>query len=205
MIKNHHQVKKFFNSKIFPKINFLFVLFLAFCDTLPEYSGKVKNFKKFDNTFFGISQIVTLSMDPMTRHILERTFEAVIDAGINPADIRGTNASVYTASSFSEFDLAWFADYKGGYGIMGRNRCMNANRVSYWLDVKGTSVALDGSFANGILNIVNGCESIKKDRCDIALVSTANFQSIPEAARQMDDFKGLSPDGMCKSYDDSGE
>lgn len=88
---------------------------------------------------------------------------------------------------------------------MGRNRCFNANRVSYWLDVNGSSMSADGSFANGILNIYNGYQSIKNDRCDIALVNTASFQDIPEAALQLKHLKGLSKDGMCKPYDDSGE
>ena len=78
-------------------------------------------------------------MDPFTRHILERTFEALIDAGINPIEIRGSNAAVFSGTTMSEFDLIWQIDNKGGYGIMGKNRCLNANRVSYWLDLNGTS------------------------------------------------------------------
>lgn len=108
-----------------------------FFQNLPDRSGKLRDTKKFDNTFFGISNIVVTSMDPMTTHILERTFEAVIDAGINPADLKGSNASVFTATSFSDFDVSWFTSLLDGYGIMGRNRCMNANRVSFWLDIKG--------------------------------------------------------------------
>lgn len=64
---------------------------------------------------------------------------------------------------------------------------------------------MDGNDANGILNIFNGWEAIKNNRCDVALVSTANVQSLIEVTTQINDFKKLSPDGKCKSYDDSGK
>lgn len=57
--------------------------------------------------------------------------------GMNPADLKGTNSAFYSGTTFSDYDLEWDTHFRGGYGIMGRNRCMNANRVSYWLDTSG--------------------------------------------------------------------
>lgn len=196
---------RFFNCCLLYFHHFNFPSLPGLFDNLPEYSGKIREIRKFDSTFFGISNVVVRCMDPMTRHILERTFEAVYDAGINPADLRGTNTYVYSGTSFSDYDLVWATDYKGGYGIMGRNRCMNANRVSYWLDINGTSVALDSNYANGILNVTNGWDAIKKGRTDIAIVSTANIQSCPEISIQINDLCVLNQDGKCKVFDNSGK
>ena len=62
---------------------------------------------------------------------------------------------------------------------------------------------MDGNFANGIINLVNGWEEIRKGRCDMAIVSTANLNS-PEVMQQLNDFKNMSQYGKCKSYDDEG-
>ncbi|KAL0276311.1 UNVERIFIED_CONTAM: hypothetical protein PYX00_003906 [Menopon gallinae] len=172
-------------------------------ENLPEFSGKIRDTRRFDYPFFGISNIVVQCMDPMTQQIIERTFEAVMDAGINPAELRGTNTAVFSGTSISDFDLEWASNYKGGYGIMGRNRCMNANRVSYWLDLKGTSMSIDSTWANGLVNIQNAWQAIKKGRCDTAIVSTANIQSNAEITIQLNDMGFLSPNGICSSFDDS--
>lgn len=50
---------------------------------VPAATGKLKNVSKFDASHFGIHRKQTESMDPMTWHTLERSFEAVMDAGMS--------------------------------------------------------------------------------------------------------------------------
>lgn len=47
-------------------------------------------------------------MDPAVRLVLEHSFEAVIDAGINPRSLKGSNISVYTATNLSESEKSLF-------------------------------------------------------------------------------------------------
>ena len=79
-------------------------------------------------------------MDPINKQILERTIEALVDAGLNPAELKGSDASVYSGTSYSDFDLLWQAGTLSGYSIMGKNRCMIANRTSWCLDTKGKQI-----------------------------------------------------------------
>ena len=46
----------------------------------------------------------------MTRLMLERSYEAVIDAGINPRLLKGSRTAVFIGSCFSESDKALFYD-----------------------------------------------------------------------------------------------
>jgi fatty acid synthase len=48
---------------------------------IPQRTGKLLNVSKFDASFFGVHFKQAHTMDPMCRMLLERSFEAVIDAG----------------------------------------------------------------------------------------------------------------------------
>ena len=44
--------------------------------------GKLKDIDKFDGLFFGIMDTMADTIDPQSRILLEATYEAIIDAGI---------------------------------------------------------------------------------------------------------------------------
>jgi len=69
---------------------------------MPHRIGKVNNIEKFDSEFFNISVMEVHIMEPITRMLLEHTYKAIIDAGVNPKELRGTRTSVFIASSTSE-------------------------------------------------------------------------------------------------------
>lgn len=95
------------------------------------------NVEFFDNAFFGIHRTQVTYMDPMHRLILERTFEAICDAGVNPLEIRGAKIGVYMGSSVGENDNLFYDSIASGFGVTGHSRAMMANRVSYWLNLRG--------------------------------------------------------------------
>ena len=64
----------------------------------------------FDATFFGVHAKQAHVMDPQLRILLEATYEAIIDAGINPNDIRGSKTGVFIGVSASESDEYWTND-----------------------------------------------------------------------------------------------
>jgi fatty acid synthase, animal type len=64
---------------------------------LPKRTGKIKteDLQNLDAQFFKLHQKQAECMDPQLRMLLECTYEAIIDAGINPQEIRGTRTGVY--------------------------------------------------------------------------------------------------------------
>ena len=48
---------------------------------VPARTGKLYNIDKFDASFFGIHNKQAQSMDPQARMLLEKTYEALVDAG----------------------------------------------------------------------------------------------------------------------------
>lgn len=105
---------------------------------VPVRTGKMKSLEKCDAQYFGLIGKQCHALDPITRKVLERTYEAIFDAGLNPADFSGSKTGVFVGLSILETEMC-LMDMKGSnaYNILGRNKTMNANRVSYWLDLKG--------------------------------------------------------------------
>jgi len=66
---------------------------------MPPRIGKINNIEKFDAEFFNISAAEAHTLDPGVRILLEKTYAAVIDAGVNPAELQGTRTGVVTAMS----------------------------------------------------------------------------------------------------------
>jgi len=66
---------------------------------MPPRIGKMNNIEKFDAEFFNISAVEAHTLDPGARILLENTYAAIIDAGVNPAELQGTRTAVITAMS----------------------------------------------------------------------------------------------------------
>ncbi|XP_045461517.1 fatty acid synthase-like isoform X2 [Harmonia axyridis] len=162
--------------------------------------GKI-DVETFDNAFFGIHRQQCTYMDPMQRLVLERTFEALLDAGVNPADIRGRRIGCFMGSSVGENDNLFLESVVSGFGVTGHSRAMMPNRVSYWLNLKGPSVAYDSNWVSGIEILRIAFDAIKSGQCEAAIVGTANLALNSEFQFLYSDMGILSPDGSNKSYD----
>ncbi|KOB67851.1 Fatty acid synthase, partial [Operophtera brumata] len=111
---------------------------------LPERNGKLKDLAHFDNTFFGVHAKQAHLMDPQLRLLLELTHECIVDAGLSPAELRGSRTGVYVGVSNSETEELWTADPDkiNGYALTGCCRAMFPNRISYTFDLQGPSYAV---------------------------------------------------------------
>lgn len=48
---------------------------------IPQRTGKILDVSRFDASFFGVHFKQAQTMDPMCRMLLEKTYEAIVDAG----------------------------------------------------------------------------------------------------------------------------
>lgn len=77
---------------------------------LPHRSAKIKDLSSFDASFFGVHPKQADVMDPQLRLLLESTYEAIVDAGVNPSTVRGSRTGVFVGVSSSESDDFWAKD-----------------------------------------------------------------------------------------------
>ncbi|RLU24885.1 hypothetical protein DMN91_002976 [Ooceraea biroi] len=144
---------------------------------IPQRLGKINNVGKFDALFFGVHFKQAHTLDPMCRMLLEHAYEAVIDAGINPRQLRGSRTGVFIGTCFSESEKTWFYEklQVNGFGITGCSRAMLANRISYWLGIHGPSYTLDSACSSSLYALENAYRSILDGQCDSAIVGGSNL------------------------------
>ncbi|XP_055591636.1 fatty acid synthase [Uranotaenia lowii] len=175
---------------------------------LPTRIGKIKDedLQNLDAEFFKIPPKQAECMDPQMRMLLECTYEAIIDAGINPQEIRGSRTGVYIGCSNSETEQHWCADpdLVNGYGLIGCARAMFANRLSYTFDFKGPSYAVDTACSSSLVAMSTAFADMKAGRCDAAIVAGCGLILKPTMSLQFKRLNMLGKDGTCKVFDESG-
>ncbi|CAG2114266.1 unnamed protein product, partial [Medioppia subpectinata] len=172
---------------------------------LPTRSGKIKDLSKFDAQFFGVHGKQANLMDPQARLLLELTYEAMVDAGVNPQTMRGTRTGVYVGASVSEVEegLAMDISKVSGYALTGCSRSMFANRVSYTFDLQGPSYSMDTACSSSALAINQALLGLRTGQCDAAIVGGVSICLRPVSALQFHKLNMLAVDGKCKFLDES--
>lgn len=141
-----------------------------------------------------------------SRLLLELTHEAMVDAGVNPSEVRGSKTGVFIGVSDSESSEFWTADPEqiNGYGLTGCCRAMFPNRISYTFDFSGPSYAIDTACSSSLFAFQQAVTAIKTGQCDAAIVGGVNLLLKPTSSLQFHRLGMLSPHGMCKAFDASG-
>ncbi|XP_024869182.1 fatty acid synthase-like [Temnothorax curvispinosus] len=143
---------------------------------MPHRIGQVNNIEKFDSEFFNIPATEAHIMKPMSRMLFEHTYEAIIDAGVNPKELRGTRTSVFTALSTSETQSYFSSKPElARLSMIGNNISFVANHISYWLGVTGQSHNIDTACSSSNVAIVKAYELIRSGECDAAIIASANL------------------------------
>ncbi|KAL0271260.1 UNVERIFIED_CONTAM: hypothetical protein PYX00_008407 [Menopon gallinae] len=173
---------------------------------LPTRTGKLKDLSHFDATFFGVHAKQANVMDPQLRIMLELTHEAIVDAGVNPNDIRGRRTGVFVGISDSEtYDyLTRDPERVNGYGLTGCCKAMFPNRISYTFDFNGPSFAIDTACSSSLLALHQAVTAMRSGQCDSAIVGGCNILLKPTCSLQFNKLSMLSKDGSCKAFDVTG-
>ncbi|VDN07232.1 unnamed protein product [Thelazia callipaeda] len=174
---------------------------------LPKRHGKLKDLKKFDAQYFGVTPKQANYLDPQVRKLLEVTLEAIIDAGLNPVELRGSRTGVFVGCSASETGGALTQDPETvtGYTLTGCVRSMFSNRLSFTFDLRGPSFSVDTACSSSLCALQLAVDAIRQEQCDAAIVAGAHLTLTPTAALQFLRLGMLSDKGSCRSFDASGD
>ncbi|XP_075558241.1 fatty acid synthase 1 [Dermacentor variabilis] len=174
---------------------------------LPERSGKIRDLSQFDAQFFGVHPKQAHVMDPQLRLFLETSYEAIVDAGYDPATLRGRNVGVFIGSSESETDEAFNVDTDkiDGYALVGCCRAMFSNRISYSLDLHGPSFTVDTACSSTMTALNQAMLALRSGQCEAAIVGGSTLTLKPTTSLNFFRLGMLSPDGKCKAFDSDGK
>ncbi|MER6910153.1 beta-ketoacyl synthase N-terminal-like domain-containing protein [Streptomyces sp. NPDC000594] len=157
----------------------------------------------FDADFFGISPREADYLDPQQRFMLELTWEALADAGVPPLSLRGTDAGVYVAANSNDYGRRLLEDIPrtGAYAVNGTTFYGIANRVSYFLDLRGPSMAVDTACAGSLTALHLARQSLLSGESPLTVVGGLNIMSTPALNVALNGAGAMSPDGRSKAFD----
>lgn len=95
--------------------------------------------------------------------MLECAFEAAENAGQSILDLAGKNIGVYIGCAGSDYTGRMAEDLcsTSTFAATGSSPCMAANRLSYFFDIHGPSVAMEAACASSIYATHTACQAIR--------------------------------------------
>jgi thioester reductase-like protein len=164
-----------------------------------KWGGFISDVDKFDPSFFNISPIEAEFMDPQERLFLETVWHTLEDAGYTRLSLQDSIVGVYAGVMWGEYKL--FGDAikpTTGYWSI-------PNRVSYYFNFKGPSMAVDTACSSSLTAIHLACESIQRGYCDMAVAGGVNISVHPNKYVVLSLSRFASSDGRCRSFGNGGD
>src|SRR5450432_3096891 len=126
--------------------------------------GFIDAIDQFDPQFFGISPREAPYVDPQHRLLLETAWEAIEDAGLVLDFEHGTDLGVFVGISHNDYQGIQSSSFDhftiGPHTPTGSAHSIAANRISYCLNLRGPSVAMDTACSSALTAVHAACEHI---------------------------------------------
>jgi myxalamid-type polyketide synthase MxaB len=183
-----------------------------FYDPNPDAVGKMytnrgsylQDFDHFDPTFFGISPREAQGMDPQQRLLLELHWEALENAGIAPRSLAQQQVGVFAGigtTDYADLQVLQGPATNDSFTGTGGSHAAAAGRISYFLGVRGPSLAVDTACSSSLVSVHLAVNSLRSGESDLALASGVCLNISPAVFVSLSKARMLSPDGNCKVFD----
>jgi acyl transferase domain-containing protein len=164
--------------------------------------------KGFDAGYFGFSPMDAGILDPQNRHFLETAVAALEDAGHAPKSFGGS-IGVFAGcgmNAYFTYNLLTNPDLVKNVGLFllrhtGNDRDFLSSTVSYKLDLRGPSVAIQSACSTSLVAIHTACQSLLSGECDMALAGGVTILVPHGQGYFYRENEPVSPDGHCRAFD----
>ncbi|CQD13559.1 polyketide synthase [Mycobacterium lentiflavum] len=159
---------------------------------------------EFDADFFNLSPREASAMDPRQRIALELAWELFEDAFLIPETLRGEQVSIYLGAMTDDYAVLTLrdgADNLDHHSFGGVTRAMIANRISYALGLRGTSMIVDSGQSSSLVAVHLACESLRAGESALAIAGGIHLNLADETAMLETEFGAMSTSGHTYAFD----
>ncbi|MEJ2691600.1 MAG: alpha/beta fold hydrolase [Candidatus Thiodiazotropha sp.] len=162
-----------------------------------KWGGFLKDADKFDPMFFSMSPLQADAIDPQERLFLETAWALFEDAGITrkKLDMLDHNVGVFVGIMNNHY-----ARHGGNTAYWSV-----ANRVSYFFDLNGPSMAIDSACSSSLTALHLACESIRRGECQAAIAGGVNVIAHPAHYLLLSSIGMVSPGATCRPFAEDGD
>ncbi|WP_227997937.1 polyketide synthase Pks13 [Nocardia australiensis] len=166
--------------------------------------------KGFDAEFFAMSPIEVERVDPQQRLMMELTWEALEHARIPASELKGESVGVFVGTSTNDFQLLAALGLgesdptapasAAAYGLTGGSSGIIANRISYFYDFRGPSVAVDTACSSTLVAVHQAVRALRDGDADLALAGGVNMLLAPAITLGFDSIGAVAKNGHIKAF-----
>ena len=171
-----------------------------------RWGGFLSEVDQFDPLFFNISPREAERIDPQQRLFLEVAWEALENAAIATDKLAGSLTGVFAAMAVVNYDQLLYKNVAdltqvSAYDGIGTTLSLASSRLSYLLDLKGPSLAVETACSSSLVAVHLACQSLRSQETNLCIVGGVNLILTPELNIVFSQAKMMSPDGRCKTFD----
>ncbi|CAB3765819.1 SDR family NAD(P)-dependent oxidoreductase [Paraburkholderia humisilvae] len=171
--------------------------------TYSRWGGFLNDVDRFDPLFFGISPREAELIDPQERLFIETAWETFEDAGYSRQSLAGRRVGVYVGAMWGQYEL--YGVNAGSTGVPSSSFASIANRVSYFFDFHGPSLALDSMCSSSLSALHFAAEAVRSGDVELALAGGVNVTVHPGKYLSLSQGGFASSDGHCRSFGAGGD
>ena len=160
----------------------------------------IEGIELFDSRFFRISPIEARGMDPRQRLLLETTWHALEDAGIDPDRLRGSSTGVYVGLGGNEYRDVIAASGQPD-SFVGTAGSMAVGRLAFVFGLEGPAIPLDAVCASSLVAVHQAMAGLQRGEVDMALVGGVSIPLSRGITRFLNDLGMLSTSGRSRTFD----
>jgi rhizoxin synthesis polyketide synthase RhiF len=164
-----------------------------------KWGGFIEDVEQFDPLFFNISPREAEIIDPQERIFLETVWNLLESSGYTRETIQKNyegKVGIYVGAMYQQYHLLNSDILRESVASLSSHSSI-ANRVSYFFNLTGPSVAVDTACSSSMVALHMACESLNKSESRLAIVGGVNLSVHPKK------YIGLSMTRMIGSTRDS--
>ena len=176
-------------------------------NTSCRFAGFIDGIDQFDATFFRISPVEAQFLDPQQRLMLETSWQALEDAGIDADQLKGSRTGVYAGISNNDYrglilnDSATAEAAVSLYSVSGTSFNTAIGRVAFALGLQGPALAVDTACSSSLAAVHQAVSGLQRGEADLALAGGVHVILSARLFELRGNAGMLAPDGRCKTFD----